>query len=73
MVGWALNASRTQLCSLPAHRVVNRNGFLTGKKYFDSPVLMQQLLESEGIIIENDRVINFSDVFWDPGVELTRK
>jgi methylated-DNA-protein-cysteine methyltransferase-like protein len=59
MVGWAMNASHNYIENIPAHRVVNRNGMLTGKNHFGSPHLMQQLLESEGIKIENDKVENF--------------
>jgi methylated-DNA-protein-cysteine methyltransferase related protein len=55
---------------IPAHRVVNRNGLLTGKHHFGGQDTMQQLLESEGIRIVNDQIINFEDIFWDPGEEL---
>jgi methylated-DNA-protein-cysteine methyltransferase-like protein len=70
MVGWAMNHSHTYDPSLPAHRVVNRNGMLTGKHHFGSPDLMQQLLENEGVKIEEDRIINFKNIFWDPMQEL---
>ncbi len=70
MVGWAMNASHNMLQHIPAHRVVNRNGLLTGKHHFGGPDTMQQLLESEGAIIENDQIINFKDIFWDPSNEL---
>ncbi|MFN2396054.1 MAG: MGMT family protein [Bacteroidales bacterium] len=70
MVGWAMNHSHTFDGSIPAHRVVNRNGMLTGKHHFGSPDIMQQLLESEGISVINDKIINFPDVFWDPVSEL---
>jgi methylated-DNA-protein-cysteine methyltransferase-like protein len=70
MVGWAMNASHLQPGFIPAHRVVNRNGQLTGKIHFRHPDLMQQLLESEGIRIENDRVVDFKKHFWDPYKEL---
>ena len=66
MVGWAMNASHSAKEPVPAHRVVNRNGMLTGKHHFGSPDLMQQLLESEGAVIENDKVLNFNEIFWDP-------
>jgi len=66
MVGWAMNASHHSLEKIPAHRVVNRNGMLTGKHHFDGTDIMQQLLESEGAIVENDRIINFKELFWDP-------
>lgn len=70
MVGWAMNASHAGKMNVPAHRVVNRNGQLTGKNHFGHPGLMQQLLENEGIEIENDTVVRFREVFWDPAVEL---
>lgn len=69
MVGWAMNASHVQK-GVPAHRVVNRNGELTGKMHFSSPDEMQQLLEAEGIVIVNDKVIDFDKLFWDPVKEL---
>lgn len=65
MVGWAMNAAHN-LEDVPAHRVVNRKGLLTGKHHFDGTNLMQQLLESEGVIIEDNQIINFEDVFWEP-------
>lgn len=68
MVGWAMNASHTML-DIPAHRVVNRNGILTGKNFFGGN-RMQLLLESEGIRVENDQIIGFKDHFWDPSVSL---
>lgn len=71
MVGWAMNASHAQVTDIPAHRVVNRNGLLTGKHHFGSPAIMQQLLESEGINVENDKVLDFETLFWDPGKELS--
>ena len=70
MVGWALNVSHINQEFIPAHRVVNRNGLLTGKHHFGNSSTMEQLLENEGIIIENDRIINFKEKFWDPGSEL---
>ena len=69
MVGWALNASHS-IPFIPAHRVVNRYGFLTGKHHFGNSTTMQQLLENEGLIIENDQIINFREKFWDPSSEL---
>jgi methylated-DNA-protein-cysteine methyltransferase-like protein len=66
MVGWAMNASHSSRDFVPAHRVLNRNGELTGKHHFPSPQLMQELLESEGIVIVDDRVENFKTVFWQP-------
>jgi methylated-DNA-protein-cysteine methyltransferase-like protein len=70
MVGWAMNASH-KLLDVPAHRVVNRNGLLTGKMHFDSPSRMQELLEKEGIIVVEDQIQNFKDLVWDPFVELS--
>lgn len=66
MVGWAMNASHNILDEVPAHRVVNRNGMLTGKHHFGSSDMMQQLLENEGVKVENDQVVNFIELFWDP-------
>lgn len=65
MVGYAMNAAHN-LPEVPAHRVVNRNGLLTGKHHFNPPSLMQQLLENEGIKVENDKILNFKEVFWKP-------
>ena len=70
MVGWAMNSSFGLLEIIPAHRVVNRNGLLTGKVHFGEPNRMKKLLEDEGLIIENDQIENFDKVFWDPMVEL---
>ena len=70
MVGWAMNASHTSGEPIPAHRVVNRNGLLTGKHHFGSFEIMEQLLESEGLSIENDKIIDFKKYFWDPVKEL---
>ena len=70
MVGWAMNASHATSENVPAHRVVNRKGLLTGKHHFGTPTLMQQLLESEGIEIIDDQVQDFEKYFWDPGKEL---
>jgi methylated-DNA-protein-cysteine methyltransferase related protein len=67
MVGWAMNQSHSQPLYVPAHRVVNRNGMLTGKHHFGGPNTMKQLLESENIAVENDRVVRFRELFWDPG------
>lgn len=70
MVGWAMNISHFSHENIPAHRVVNRNGLLTGKHHFGSPDLMKNLLESEGLIIEHDQIVNFKFFFWDPNTEL---
>lgn len=69
MVGWAMNAAHSNP-EIPAHRVVNRNGLLTGKMHFPTPTLMQERLESENIIIENVQIQDFKTVFWDPSIEL---
>jgi methylated-DNA-protein-cysteine methyltransferase related protein len=69
MVGWAMNASHDKP-EIPAHRVVNRIGLLTGKNHFASPEMMQALLENEGIQVLNDRITDFQKVFWDPSAEL---
>jgi len=66
LVGWAMNVSHGVIPKIPAHRVVNRNGMLSGKAHFSSPNRMQELLESEGIIVEADKIQNFNEVFWDP-------
>ncbi|WP_396163171.1 MGMT family protein [Flavobacterium sp.] len=65
MVGWAMNASHG-LENVPAHRVVNRKGLLTGKHHFEGTQLMQQLLESEGIKIQNNQIVNFEKYYWEP-------
>lgn len=69
LVGYAMNASHNK--GVPAHRVVNRNGLLTGKHHFEGTHLMQQLLENEGIVIKNNQVQDFKEVFWDPSKELS--
>ena len=70
MVGWALNSSHTANGYIPAHRVVNRNGILTGKHHFGNSSTMQQLLENEDFTVKDDRVVEFRERFWDPSVEL---
>lgn len=70
MVGWAMNQSHSQKNQVPAHRVVNRNGLLTGKRHFGGSTLMQQLLENEGIVVIDDQIQNFEKHFWDPMKEL---
>ena len=72
MVGWALNASHID-DSIPAHRVVNRKGFLTGKHHFKGSNLMQQLLENENIRVENNCILGFKELLWDPNFELTKQ
>src|SRR5690606_9263582 len=66
MVGWAMNNAHLVKPKVPAHRVVNRNGLLTGKHHFSHPTEMQELLEKEGIMVKDDKVIHFADLFWDP-------
>ena len=68
MVGYAMNGSHSK--DVPAHRVVNRKGLLTGKHHFDGTNLMQQLLESEGIAVIENQIQNFDKIFWDPSKEL---
>lgn len=70
MVGWALISSHQQNKNIPAYRVVNRNGLLTGKQHFASPQAMQESLEKEGVQVTNDQVVNFNQLFWDPAKEL---
>ena len=70
MVGWAMNASHNQSPPVPAHRVVNRNGQLSGKHHFATPEMMQQLLEQEGVTVLNDEVQNFNQRLWDPSENL---
>jgi methylated-DNA-protein-cysteine methyltransferase-like protein len=65
MVGYAMNASHLDE-SIPAHRVVNRNGVLTGKHHFEHPDKMQELLSEEGIKVNGDQIVDFHSVFWDP-------
>ncbi len=69
MVGWAMNNCHN-IEDVPAHRVVNRKGLLTGKHHFDGTNLMQQLLESEGIIVVNNQIIDFENHFWTPEISM---
>ncbi|MDT0553737.1 MGMT family protein [Urechidicola vernalis] len=69
MVGWAMNASHNDE-TVPAHRVVNRVGLLTGKNHFDGTNLMQQLLENEGVVVIENQIQDFDKIFWDPSEEL---
>lgn len=69
MVGWAMNASHGRY-EVPAHRVVNRNGLLTGAAHFETPTLMQELLENENVTVQNGKVLYFNDLFWDPSLYL---
>lgn len=70
MVGWAMNNAHSIQPEVPAHRVVNRQGLLTGKMHFGDPGTMQSLLEKEGIKVVDDQVQDFEKKFWDPGKEL---
>ncbi|MBD0284497.1 MAG: MGMT family protein [Flavisolibacter sp.] len=70
MVGWAMNASHKVQPPVPAHRVVNREGLLTGKIHFAYPEQMQELLEAEGVAVKDDQVVDFEKRFWDPVKEL---
>lgn len=73
MVGWAMNSCSTTTPPVPAHRVVNRNGLLTGKHHFASPTLMEELLEAEGIEVMDDKIKHFQKLFWDPSIALKKK
>ena len=68
-VGWAMNSCH-KFKDIPAHRVVNRNGLLTGKHHFGGTNLMKQLLENEGIIIKNDKIVDFNRYFWEPKLNI---
>ena len=70
MVGWAMSALNGN-DEIPAHRVVNKKGLLTGKHHFDGTNLMQQLLENEGIIVIENQIQNFEKIFWNPSKELS--
>ena len=71
VVGYAMNAAHSQKEYVPAHRVLNRNGQLTGKHHFSTPYIMQELLEKEKIKVENDTVVDFKKFYWDPTLELS--
>jgi methylated-DNA-protein-cysteine methyltransferase related protein len=70
MVGWAMNAAGTAKLKIPAHRVVNRNGMLTGRFHFATPTHMEDLLKKEKILVEDDTIVDFKNIFWDPSKEL---
>lgn len=70
MVGWAMNLTGKESLTVPAHRVVNRNGMLSGKHQFSTPTKMQELLEKEGIKVVDDTIVDFKKLFWDPATEL---
>jgi methylated-DNA-protein-cysteine methyltransferase related protein len=69
MVGWAMNGADKINPSVPAHRVVNRVGLLSGKHHFKPPGKMEKLLKQEGILVKNDVIVNFREKFWDPSEE----
>jgi methylated-DNA-protein-cysteine methyltransferase-like protein len=71
MVGWAMNAVHDVRPRIPAQRVVNRNGMLSGKMHFETPSRMQELLEKDGVKVEQDKVVDFDGIFWDPAKELS--
>jgi methylated-DNA-protein-cysteine methyltransferase-like protein len=70
MVGWAMNAAHVVKPTVPAQRVVNRNGMLTGKHHFSSPDEMEALLKKDGVLVKQDTVVDFTKRFWDPSIEL---
>jgi len=70
MVGWAMNASHQHHLKVPAQRVVNRNGMLTGKMHFATPTAMEELLKKDGVTVKNDTVVDFEKRFWDPATAL---
>jgi methylated-DNA-protein-cysteine methyltransferase-like protein len=70
MVGWAMNGAHNVKPKVPAQRVVNRNGMLSGKAHFDTPTHMEELLKKDGVSVKNDTVVDFEKRFWDPAVEL---
>lgn len=70
MVGWAMNGAHRIRPKVPAHRVVNRNGMLSGKHHFATPTQMEELLKKEGTRVKNDQVVDFDKKFWDPATEL---
>lgn len=70
MVGWAMNNAHVQIPPVPAHRVVNSQGLLTGKMHFETPFAMQERLMEEGVQVENDKIVDFKKLFWDPMLEL---
>ena len=71
MVGWAMNASHSAKKKVPAQRVVNRNGMLTGKAHFATPTLMEELLKKDGVDVKNETVVDFKKRFWDPAKEIS--
>ncbi len=72
MVGWALNSTKFRLDEVPAHRVVNRTGLLTGKIHFGDNQTMQSLLEAEGVVVKDNQIVKMENYFWDPFTELVK-
>ncbi len=70
MVGWAMNGSHVVNPKVPAQRVINRNGMLSGKAHFPTPTLMEELLSKEGVKVKDDTIVDFDKIFWDPAIEL---
>ncbi|MBP6430459.1 MAG: MGMT family protein [Ferruginibacter sp.] len=71
MVGWAMNAAHSAKPKVPAQRVVNRNGMLTGKFHFETPTKMEELLKKDGVAVKKDTIEDFKTRFWDPAIELS--
>jgi methylated-DNA-protein-cysteine methyltransferase-like protein len=71
MVGWAMNASHTAHPPVPAQRVVNRNGMLSGKHHFPTPTAMEELLAKDGVEVKDDQVVGFWEIYWDPNLEIS--
>ena len=71
MVGWAMNAAHVAKPKVPAQRVVNRNGMLTGKHHFATPTLMEELLKKDGVAVKDDAIVDFEKKFWDPATALS--
>lgn len=72
MVGWAMNASHVVEPPVPAHRIVNRQGLLSGKMHFETPTRMEELLQSEGIEVKDNQIVRFKELFWDPQTEIDK-
>lgn len=70
MVGWAMNGAHSVKPRVPAHRVVNRNGMLSGKHHFETPTKMEELLKKEGVKVKNDTIVEFKTIFWNPAEEI---
>lgn len=70
MVGWAMNAAHSANPKVPAQRVVNRNGMLTGRHHFSTATMMEELLMKDGVAVKDDTVVDFKNIFWDPAIEL---